>query len=202
MRTRSTASILTAILSISALGLLGQSQSQSKDRFMIKADQVAQALSERGGHVGPQQVSLLANMSASEPYPLLDVLAVKPLGEQPTGERVGTHSLVELACHIPGACLPFYATVVWPQGQPAVELRTTGSAASSEDAMLGASHEITMRAGTHATLVMDDHRSHIQVSVISLENGIVGRRIRVVSPDRKQFYTGEVVSAGLLKRSY
>jgi len=199
MRTRSTASILTAILSISALG---QSQSQSKDRFIIKADQVAQALSERGGHVGPQQVSLLANMSASEPYPLLDVLAVKPLGEQPTGERVGTHSLVELACHIPGACLPFYATVVWPQGQPAVELRTTGSAASSEDAMLGASHEITMRAGTHATLVMDDHRSHIQVSVISLENGIVGRRIRVVSPDRKQFYTGEVVSAGLLKRSY
>jgi flagella basal body P-ring formation protein FlgA len=59
-----------------------------------------------------------------------------------------------------------------------------------------------MPAGTHATLVIDDQRSHIQLSVISLENGIAGHRIRVASPDHKQFYVGEVVSARLLKGNF
>jgi flagella basal body P-ring formation protein FlgA len=59
-----------------------------------------------------------------------------------------------------------------------------------------------MRAGAHATLVMDDARSHIQVAVISLENGIAGHRIRVASLDHKQVYVAEVVSANLLKRSF
>jgi len=51
-------------------------------------------------------------------------------------------------------------------------------------------------------LEMDDNRSHIQVSVISLENGNAGDKIRVSSPDRKQVYTAEVIDANLLKRSY
>ncbi len=62
--------------------------------------------------------------------------------------------------------------------------------------------EITMPAGTHAILIMDDHRSHIQVAVISLEKGIAGHWIRVASLDHKQFYVGEVVSANLLKGSF
>ena len=62
--------------------------------------------------------------------------------------------------------------------------------------------DITMRAGTHATLVMDDNRSHIQVAVISLENGIAGHRIHVASPDHKQIYVGEVVNANLLRGSF
>jgi flagella basal body P-ring formation protein FlgA len=59
-----------------------------------------------------------------------------------------------------------------------------------------------MRAGAHATLMMDDNRSHIQVTVISLENGVVGHRIRVASPDHKQVYVAEVVSSSLLKGSF
>ena len=62
--------------------------------------------------------------------------------------------------------------------------------------------EITMKAGTHATLMLDDQRSHIQVAVVSLENGIVGHRIHVASPDHKQTYVGEVVNARLLKGSF
>jgi len=50
--------------------------------------------------------------------------------------------------------------------------------------------------------VMDDARSHVQISVISLENGIAGHRIRVTSPDHKQFYVAEVVSANLVRRSF
>jgi hypothetical protein len=51
-------------------------------------------------------------------------------------------------------------------------------------------------------LVMDDDRSHIQIAVISLENGMTGHKIRVASPDHKQFYVAEVVNAHLLRRSF
>jgi flagella basal body P-ring formation protein FlgA len=61
---------------------------------------------------------------------------------------------------------------------------------------------ITMRAGTHATMLMDDDRSHIQIAVISLENGVAGHSIRVTSPDHKQVYVAEVVNASLLRKSY
>jgi hypothetical protein len=49
---------------------------------------------------------------------------------------------------------------------------------------------------------MDDQRAHIQVAVISLENGMVGHRIRVATPDHKQTYIGEVVNARLLRGSF
>jgi hypothetical protein len=49
---------------------------------------------------------------------------------------------------------------------------------------------------------MDDDRAHIQVAVISLESGIAGHTIRVATPDHKQIYRGEIVSANLLKRSF
>jgi flagella basal body P-ring formation protein FlgA len=61
---------------------------------------------------------------------------------------------------------------------------------------------ITMRAGAHATLLLDDDRSHIQIAVISLENGIAGHSIRVSTPDHKQVYVAEVVNASLLRKSY
>ena len=59
--------------------------------------------------------------------------------------------------------------------------------------------KIIMRSGTRATLLMNDDRARIQISVISLENGIAGHTIRVSSLDRKQIYFAEVVSANLLK---
>ncbi len=59
-----------------------------------------------------------------------------------------------------------------------------------------------MRPGTHATMVMNDSRMQVQVSVISLESGIAGHKIRVESPDHKKIYVAEVVSANLLKRSF
>jgi hypothetical protein len=62
--------------------------------------------------------------------------------------------------------------------------------------------EITMKAGAHATLMIDDQRSHIQVAVVSLENGIVGHRIHVASLDHKQTYVGEVVNDRLLRGSF
>jgi hypothetical protein len=202
MRTKWIAIRWITVLSISAMSVFGWGQSQPKDRFALTVDQIAQTLSDNGFHVTGQQVSLLANVVAAEPHPLLDVLAVEPLGGRRPGESTDPRTLVRLACREPGKCLPFYVIVMWPKGLVSGELRAHGSPAAGENPVLGSNAAITMRAGTRATLVMDDDRSHIQVAVISLENGIVGHRIRVASPDHKQIYIGEVVSRSQLRRSY
>jgi hypothetical protein len=191
-----------AVLLMSAISLPGWGQSQSKDRFVLAVDQVARALSKSGVQVAGPQVSLLANVVATEPDPLLDVLTVEPLGGRSSGKLADAHSLVKLACHESGKCVPFYAIVTWPARPVEGASGASGASDAAVQPKLTPNIPIMMRAGTHATLVMDDERSHIQVAVVSLENGAVGHRIRVASPDHKQVYIGEVVSAGLLKRSY
>jgi hypothetical protein len=189
-------------LLMAAMGVAVQVQSQSQDRFTLTAYQVALAVSASGMPTAAEHVSLLTRVVATEPEPVLDVLSVETLGKGPLPEQSDVRVRVKLACHIQGKCLPFYAIV---SSHPS----TAGSANIMPKASptLGntvwyAHSEITMRAGTHATLIMDDQRSHIQVAVVSLENGIVGHRIHVASPDHKQTYVGEVVNARLLRGSF
>ncbi len=190
-----------------AAGSRGWSQSQSEDHFAITAQLVAQTLSAAGTPTVDEQVSLLAKVVASEPHPKLDILSVESLGDGQADQHAArsvvhstARSTVKLTCNLPGACLPFYAIVAWPQ--------ETAPAIRSEDYLVfnnprvKTRDEITMRAGTHAILVMDDQRSHIQVAVISLENGVAGKWIRVASPDHKQFYLGEVVNANVLRGNF
>jgi hypothetical protein len=197
-------------LLLSALCGPGWGQSQTQPHFALTAPQVARALSERGVQTEPQQVSLLAGVVATDPDPTLDVLSVETLGSaQPLGQSQ-IRSRVKLGCRVAEKCLPFYAIVTWPQGTAwGVTIASSSSlvlknAVASSPAAANArpNSEVTMPAGTHATLVMDDHRSHIQVAVVSLENGMAGHRIRVASLDHKQFYVGEVVSASLLKGTF
>jgi hypothetical protein len=186
-------------LSISLMAVMsmtGRAQSQLQDRFALTPWQVAQALSDRGIPTRGEQVSLLARVVATKPHPVLDILSVDPSSQGELSPSSPTQSRVKLACHLPGECLPFYAIVSRSQSTPRPATNT------SDPSTPNAKSEIIMRVGTHATLVMDDDRSHIQVAVISLENGMAGHRIRVSSPDHKQVYFGEVVSASLLKGSF
>jgi hypothetical protein len=184
-------------LSIAAMSLTGWSQAQLQNRFVLTADQVAQSVSKGGIEVTGDQVSMLANVVSNEPNPALDVLSVEPLDDRWSGGSPGTRSWVKLGCHQLGVCLPFYVVVSWPQAQAKREIDTliASPAALKPKA-------ITMRAGAHATLLMVDDRSRIQIAVISLENGVAGHSIRVTSPDHKQVYVAEVVSASLLRKSY
>lgn len=187
-----------AVLAMAAMSITGWSQSLPQDRFAITADQVARAISAGGIEVAAAQVSLLANVVATVPNPLLDVGAVEPLGNRWSGASSGTHSWVRLACHTPGECLPFYAVVSWRKEQAglAPQMSKTFPDASKPNVA------IVMRAGAHAMLVMDDERAHVQIAVISLENGIAGHRIRVATPDHKQVYVAEVVNGSLLRKSF
>jgi hypothetical protein len=198
------------VLLVTSLSRPGWGQAQPQPRFPLTASQVARALSERGVQTDGEQVALLASVVATEPNPTLDVLSVETLGNAQSPERSRIRSRVKLACREAEKCLPFYALVNWPEGTAwAVTVASSSSPVQRNPAVsspaaknVPANFEVTMPAGTHAILVMDDHRSHIQLSVISLENGLVGHRIRVASPDHKQFYLGEVVSPSLLKGSF
>jgi len=189
-------------LLMATVSLPGWGQSQPRQHFALTAHQVAQTLSGSGNQITDQQVSLLAQVVATEPSPILDILSVKPLGDRLSGKHHETRLLVKLACHVPDTCLPFYSIVSSPEATIERTPSPFSAFPDAGNALLKTNAAITMRAGAHATLVMDDARSHIQVAVISLENGIAGHRIRVASLDHKQVYVAEVVSPNLLKRSY
>jgi hypothetical protein len=182
-------------LLVAAMGTAGWGQSLLQDRFALTAGQVARALCAGGMQTTAEQVSMLTTVVATEPDPSLDILSVEPPVK-------GRPAQVRLACHMPGKCLPFYAMVTWSEPTAGHAATSSSVLPVSRNIMFNPNREITMRAGTHATLVMDDDRSHIQLAVISLENGMAGHRIRVSSPDHKQVYFGEVVSASLLKGSF
>jgi hypothetical protein len=182
-------------MAMAVLGITQQAPSQLQDRFPLTTAQVAGAVSLSGMPTDAQHVSLLTRVVATEPEPVLDVLSVETLGKRPLDEHSDVRLRVKLACHVTRECLPFYAIVSSAVG-PANILSAPGSP------MWNPHIEITMKAGTHATLMMDDQRSHIQVAVVSLENGIVGHRIHVASPDHKRTYVGEVVNEHLLRGSF
>jgi hypothetical protein len=175
---------------------------QSQDRFALTAQQVAQTLSDKGMQVAGRQVRLLANVVATEPNPTLDIRVIEPLADPSSGVHTGIQSWVRVACHEPGTCLPFYVVVSRPEEPAGSTSNASNAAAAAKRGLLKTSPVITMRTGTHALLVMDDDRSHIQVAVICLENGITGHQIRVASLDHKQVYMAEVVNAHLLRRSF
>ncbi|MGD0941529.1 MAG: hypothetical protein ABR905_17670 [Terracidiphilus sp.] len=195
---------LIPILLMMAVGFPGwaQTQSQSQRRFPLTAHQVAQALSGSGIQTIDDQVLLLAQVVATEPAPVLDILSIVPLGSRSPGQQRELHSLVKLGCRLPSTCLPFYSIVSRPAAPGDSTPVALGVSAVTSNATLKPNTDIVIRAGAHATLVMDDARSHVQMSVITLENGIAGHRIHVASPDRKQFYVAEVISANLLRRSF
>jgi hypothetical protein len=185
------------LLLIAALSVSGRGQSPSQNRFALTPTQVAQAISASGMQAGAGQVFLLTRVVATEPQPALDVLSLEVLGKGSSSGHSALRSRVKLACHNPAECLPFYAILTSPQMTDGSATVTSGVSPALKNASSNAASEIT-----HATLIMDDERSHIQVAVVTLENGMVGHRIHVASPDHKQTYVGEVVSARLLKGSF
>ena len=186
---------------MAAISTFGWGQSQPQDRFALTAGEVARALSGNGMPTADGQVSLLTRVVATEPNPALDVVSVETLSKGLFEGDSAVRSRVKLACRLAAKCLPFFVIVSWPK--PATGLATYTFTSPLDRNMLNSPNsQITMRAGSRATLVMDDERSHIRVAVISLQDGMVGHRIRVSSPDHKQVYFGEVVSPSLLRGSF
>lgn len=196
----------TTVLLMATIGLQGEAQSLSQRRFPLSAQQVSEAitrdLSGRGVSIEPQKVLLNARVVATEAHPMLDVSSVESVAGRISSGRSEAGSLVKLTCHVAATCLPFYAVVSWPAGMGEGVNNALNASVSVERAASKPATEIVMRAGAHATLLLDDDRAHIQVSVISLENGVAGHRIHVATPDHRQIYVAEIVSATVLRGSF
>jgi hypothetical protein len=173
--------------------LHGSAQQQA--RFPVTRQQVAHALLRHGLTVADDQVSLVASIVASNPEPELDVDLVQPLGASVGDPRI--RAKVRLVCPQPRACVPFYAIVTWPLDTVLSPLPVLAHAAAVHAPVA----PIAMRAGSNAMLIVDTAQMHIRVPVISLQDGSVGSRIHVTSPDRKQNYTATIVSPTLLTGS-
>ena len=48
-------------------------------------------------------------------------------------------------------------------------------------------------------LLLDSKHVHIQIPVVTMENGSIGQRIRVTEKGTRQTYTAVVVNGGLLQ---
>jgi hypothetical protein len=206
MTVKSIAILLGALISVPV-----GAQTAALHHFTITKEQVAQsvaqALADRGVSISENQVALLAEVVATEPYPTFEVGPLLPLVERSPEDHSDTRSKVMLTCRDAGTCIPFYAVVTGAMGSNGrVNATSNGPTSNGSAGYLSGGPApklaVTMKAGTHATLVMDDDRARIKVAVISLEDGVAGHKIRVTSPDRKQTYTAEVVSANLLKASF
>jgi hypothetical protein len=163
------------------------------------AEAVVKALLQRGVKIDAGQVSLLSNITATAPNPTFDVRSIATLDNRSSGQA-GGRSAVKLVCHEPSACLPFYAIVLWTA--PAAEYVAGASPSTSSDVQKNSVVPNVMHAGVNATMLMEDDRASIQMSVVSLESGPAGRTIRVQSPDRKRTYLAEIVSANTVKGTF
>jgi len=175
-------------LAAAALALLLAAEPES---YSISPGQVARTLLQSGMQIKQGDVSLGANVVASKPDPEMRVLGFQPAAGPGNRKTLW----IRIGCSQLGVCLPFYAAVAWNGDLAALPKAMRNAKTAHPD--IGSPPVI--RAGTHATLVIADDRSRVELTVVALQNGYVGQVIRVASPDRREFFRAEVAGATLLK---
>jgi hypothetical protein len=178
------------------LGLIVPATGQvQQNRTAITPQRVASAMADAGWTVRPEQVKLLSQVTSSSREAWLQVVQVT--------HWQGDKLKVELRCHDPHACLPFYVLVnqagtAAKRGQTLSGDESAGTPAGRAELEMTAEKPL-LRSGDPATLTFADNGLHISMPVICLENGHRGQKIRVASADHKRFYKAEIVGPGLLK---
>ena len=172
-----------------------QAQLRPRDRFAITTEQVAAKLmatfAQDGVALDAKQVVLPEGVTSSEETLVLEVRSIEQLHG---GE--GTNSAIKLACKNVGVCLPFYVMVNWPGGDQSL-------LGLKKPQLLGLGNAVpVIKYGAHVTLFMERGTTHIQMSVISMENGGLHRQIKVRTSDRKQTYLAEVIDSNTVKGTF
>lgn len=149
----------------------------------ITPQQIAAALNNAGMSTTPEQIVLLTNVVATTASPALKF---------ESAELWGDHRIkVRLSCVKSGECLPFFVAVQGSQAQPASQLAADTSPAAIPQAKSSANSP-AIRAGGHATLLLEGDHIHIKLPVVCLESGAIGQTIRVTSLDHRLTYLAQV----------
>lgn len=172
------------------IGVVAFGQSPRAARFRILASQVVPVLSGSGIDVQASQIHMGTEEWATSSTPAMQVLELQ--------RTPGSQSVwVKLGCTDQEQCRPFYVDARWNGPIPSVHKHSS----PRPQARLGMYSPPAIRFGEHATLIVDNPRLHMEIAVIALQNGAVGQVIHLATPDRKQFYQGEVVNKSMLKGS-
>lgn len=181
-------------------------QLHGQDRFPVTQITVKQAIAKNLFHQDALppgvDVQLLSDVLASTPVAQLQVMAVVPWHSSnatSTGER---QFAVRMTCKASHGCMPFYVLVELPAPLERFASVSLPSLKFPADPLPRPKLVLAMRRGGHATLVLDDGVSHIQIPVLSLQDACVGESVRVSTLDHKQTYEGKVISTGLLKGAF
>ncbi len=150
------------------------------------AQRVVDALALTGITVGPRQIEFLSGTHRARESEGVRVVSV-------TDSTAGT-AKVKLRCPDNHDCLPFYVLVHSLTG---ASLRSTKLQAPPISAANAPQNVV--RGGDRATLVLESPDSRLSFPVICLQSGMLGQKIRVASPDRRQVFDAEVVASGMLK---
>ncbi len=161
-------------------------------RAAITTEQVAAAISSAGMNVSPDQVTLLSEIVATSGSPTLRVQSIVPWGER--------RMRVRLDCITREECLPFYVSVRSKAESGAMTVIASSDQQSSIIARTSDKPSVSsIRAGSRATLLLDRGHVHIRLSVICLESGSAGQKIRVESKDPRQTFVADVVDGRTLR---
>jgi flagella basal body P-ring formation protein FlgA len=162
--------------------------SPPSQRYAISPSQIADTLALAGLTVNVGQVELLSEVSTASDHAPLQVVS--------TGARAAGKTIVKIRCHDNHECLPFYIVVHTSQSVSGLQLASEKTALVEDT-----SFPRVVRGGDPAILILENGDSRIRMSVICLQNGSRGQKIRVASRDHRRFFEGEVVGTGMLKGS-
>ena len=183
---------LISVLALSAA--TAASAAAAQGRVAVTTEQVAAAITGTGMSVLPEQVTLLSDVVAKSDSPALNVLSIEPWGDH--------RMRVRMECASEQECLPFYVSVHLAPKNGAVSAAKLP--VQTPDANWRGSRDpnsFAVRAGSRAILLIDRGHVHIRLSVVCLENGAAGQKIRVESKDPHQTFVAEVDDSGVLRGS-
>ena len=154
--------------------------------YPITPEQIASAIADDGIRVSGNEIALLADVVATVPQPALRLSSIHP---------AANHLLIaRVECADAAQCLPFLVSL-HVDG-------VTASPAAKEAAPQPQPHRPVapvVHAGSKAILLLDGPHVHIRLTVICLENGVLGQTVRAANPDRSQYYFVQVAGDQLLR---
>jgi hypothetical protein len=167
------------------------SASAATEHYAISTDIVAAAIGGIGVAVAPEQVTLLTDVVATKPAPVLKVRSV----EKMDNERL----VARMECESHDECLPFYVSIRVGQGSKAHGALVLASLSAADLAPRSNAKSIVLRAGSVTTLQLDGDHIQIRLPVICLESGSPGKTVRATDKNHRVVYSALVIDGSLLK---
>lgn len=157
----------------------------SGPRLPLTPEQIASAITSTAGvTIDPGDISLPASIVSSSARPILRVTHAEVAGTE--GVRL------RLSCATTGQCLPFVALLRTRTPEQASVMVAKFEPLSTRPLPTSRQGDLNLRAGAHATFLLESDHMRISIPVICIDSGAPGSEVRVASLDRKQLYRGIV----------